>query len=330
MSDTHALLRLLADGRFHSGVALGDALGVSRATVWNDVQALKNIGIDAYAVRGKGYRLAEPLELLKVEEILDALPSPVRAALKRLEVHLEISSTNTYLLEQAQRGAPAGWACLAERQTAGRGRRGRTWVSPMGGNIYLSVLWRFNSGAAVLSGLSLALGVAVAEALHAAAVPGVELKWPNDVVWQGKKLAGILVEMAGESAGPCYVVAGIGVNVAMAADAVHAIDQPWVDIATITGTAPARNLLAALLLQHVLLALQAFDRDGFAGFLPRWRARDAYADKEAMLHLPQQTLRGRVDGIDAQGALLFAHDGSTRAYASGELSLKAAVHCYEG
>lgn len=322
MSDTYALLRMLADGRFHSGVALGDALGVTRATVWNGLQLLKNIGIDAYAVPGKGYRLPAPLELLEAGEILDTLSPPARAALKRLEVHLELSSTNAYLVEHAQRGAPGGWACLAEHQTAGRGRRGRTWVSPFGGNIYLSVLWRFNSGAAVAGGLSLALGVAVAEALHAAAVPGVGLKWPNDIVWQGRKLAGILIEMAGESSGPCYVVAGIGVNVAMTDDAARAIDQPWIDMTSITGTFPARNHLAATLLQHVLLGLQAFEREGFANFLPRWRARDAYAGKQAILHLPQQSLRGHVDGIDAQGALLFSHGGGTRAYASGELSLR--------
>ena len=325
MSDTHALLRMLADGRFHSGVALGDALGVTRATVWNDLQTLKNMGIDAYAVPGKGYRLPAPLELLAADEILDVLPLAARDALKRLDVHLELPSTNAYLVEHAQRGAPGGWACLAEHQTAGRGRRGRTWVSPFGGNIYLSVLWRFNSGAAVVGGLSLALGVAVAEALHAAAVPGVGLKWPNDVVWQGRKLAGVLVEMAGESSGPCYVVAGIGVNVAMTGDAARAIDQPWVDMVSITGVSPARNHLAGMLLQHVLLALQAFEREGFASFLPRWRARDAYAGKQAVLHLPQQTLHGRVDGIDAQGALLFTHGDATRAYASGELSLKTAV-----
>ena len=324
MSNTHALLRMLADGRFHSGVALGDALGVSRATVWNDLQTLKNMGIDAYAVPGKGYRLPAPFEMLAAEDILETLSSPARAALKRLDVHLELPSTNAYLVEHAQRGAPGGWACLAETQSAGRGRRGRSWVSPLGGNIYLSVLWRFNSGAAVVGGLSLALGVAVAEALHGAAVPGVGLKWPNDVVWQGRKLAGVLVEMAGESSGPCYVVAGIGVNVAMAADAALGIDQPWVDMVSITGVAPARNHLAGTVLQHVLLALQAFEREGFANFLPRWRAHDAYAGKPAVLHLPQHTLRGSVAGIDAQGALLFAHDGVTRAYASGELSLREA------
>lgn len=322
MSNTHALLRLLADGRFHSGVALGEELGVTRATIWNDLQKLKTLGIDAYAVAGKGYRLPEPLELLAADEILDALSPPARAVLKRLDVLLEVPSTNAYLVEHAQRGAPSGWACLAETQTAGRGRRGRAWVSPFGGNIYLSVLWRFNSGAAVVGGLSLALGVAVAEALHAAAVPGVGLKWPNDVVWQNRKLAGVLVEMAGESSGPCYVVAGIGINVAMAAEAASAIEQPWVDIVSITGLMPARNHLAAMLLQHVLLALQTFEHDGFAHFLPRWRARDAYVGKAAELHLPQHTLRGTVDGIDAQGALLFAEGGATRAYASGELSLR--------
>ncbi len=321
MSDPHALLRLLADGRFHSGVALGKSLGVTRATVWNNLQMLKSLGIDAYAVPGKGYRLPAPLELLSVEAIRDSLTPLARAVLKRLDVHLELPSTNAYLVEHAQRGAPGGWACLAEHQSAGRGRRGRTWVSPFGGNIYLSVLWRFNSGAAVVGGLSLALGIAVAEALQIEA-PGIGLKWPNDVVWQGRKLAGVLVEMAGESSGPCYVVAGIGINIAMPQEAAHAIDQPWVDMLSINGAAPARNPLAARVLQHTLLALQAFEREGFAGFLPRWRARDVYAGKPALLHLPQQTLRGKVEGIDAQGALLFAHGGATRAYASGELSLR--------
>jgi len=289
MSDTHALLRLLADGRFHSGVALGDALGVTRATVWNDLQTLKHMGIDVYAVAGKGYRLPAPLELLAAEEILDTISPPARAALKRLDVHLELPSTNAYLVEHAQRGAPAGWACLAERQSAGRGRRGRTWVSPFGGNIYLSVLWRFNSGAAVVGGLSLALGVAVAEALHAAAVPGIGLKCPTMLSGRAGNWPGCWWKWPASPPGRVMSSPASVSTSRWRRTPRCAIDQPWVDMVSITGVAPARNHLAGMLLQHVLLTLQSFERDGFAKFLPRWRARDAYAGKPAVLQLPQQT-----------------------------------------
>ena len=322
MSNIYELLRMMADGRFHSGETLGGVLGVTRATVWNELQALQRLGVDVYAVPGKGYRLPAPVEMIDAPSVLEGMALDAREAIKRLEIYLELPSTNAYLMHEAHNGAPSGAACIAECQTAGRGRRGRTWVSPFGGNIYLSVLWRFASSASVVNGLSPALGVAVAEALHASGIPGVELKWPNDIVWQRKKLAGVLLEMAGESSGPCHVVAGVGVNVAMPADAAQAIDQPWIDAVSIRGASIARNHLAAMLLQHIARALIEFERDGFAAFLPRWRARDSFAGKMAELHLANETLRGIVSGIDDRGALLFTHDNRTRAYASGELSLR--------
>ncbi len=322
MSRTHDLLRLLSDGRFHSGVELGKALGISRASVCHAIRALERLGVDIYAVSGKGYRLSEPCELLSVEAIRDELSPEISSLVPGIDVALDLPSTNADLLTRAGKGLPAGWACFAEHQSAGRGRRGRTWVSPFGGNIYLSVLWRFTSSASVVNGLSPALGLAVAEALQIAAVPGVGVKWPNDVVWQGKKIAGVLLDMAGESSGPCVVVAGVGINVSMPRSAADNIDQPWADIVQITSAPVARNHLAGAVLENIVATMRDFERDGFSQMAGRWRARDAYAGKRAALHLPTESIEGTVEGIDEHGALLFERAGRTLAFTTGELSLR--------
>jgi BirA family biotin operon repressor/biotin-[acetyl-CoA-carboxylase] ligase len=322
MAHSEELLRILADGRFHSGVEIGRSLGISRTAVHNAVHALQGSGIDVFAVAGKGYRLPQSVELLDRDAVRRALSPAARLLVPRLDVQLSLKSTNAYLMQSAHRGAPSGTVCFAEIQTAGRGRRGREWVSPFGGNLYMSVLWRYTSAAAVANGLSPALGVAVAEALHAVGVAGVELKWPNDVVWNGRKLAGVLLELAGESTGPCHVVAGIGVNVAIDTVSGARIDQPWVDVSTAMDAPVARNRLAGTVLEHVVLALQQFEFEGFMPFLKRWRARDAFAGKHAQLQLPQEELHGTVGGVDERGALLFFHEGKTRTFAMGELSLR--------
>lgn len=325
MTRAHDLLRLLSDGSFHSGVELGSALGISRASICHSVRALTEQGIDVYSVFGKGYRLPEPIELLDEHAIRAWLSPEVNQALPHIDIHFELPSTNQWTMQNAPRAESGGWVCFAERQTAGRGRRGRTWVSPFGGNLYFSMLWRFASVATVAQGLSPAIGLAVAEALNAAAVPDVGVKWPNDVIWNGRKLGGVLLEMAGESAGPCDVVVGVGVNVALPHEVAVAIDQPWVDIRSITGMPVARNHLAATLLEHIVTTLVEFERDGFVQFKDRWRARDAWAGRAAQLLLPTESLHGTVEGVDANGALLFARDGQTRAFTTGELSLRGVV-----
>ncbi len=322
MPRAHELLRLLADGKFHSGVELGKILGISRASICHAIHDVEKLGVEIFAVSGKGYRLAEPCELLNVDAIRDVMSPEASALVPGIEVHLDLTSTNAYLLARAASGAPAGWACFAEHQSDGRGRRGRTWVSPFGGNLYVSVLWRFSSSASVANGLSPALGLAVAEALHAAAVPGVGVKWPNDVVWQGKKLAGVLLEMAGESAGPCYVVAGIGVNVAMSGLAADTIDQPWTDVQRITSAPVARNHLAGTLLESVITTMHEFEHNGFTPMVSRWRARDVFAGRRAELQLSSEAIHGIVEGIDDRGALLFERAGRTLAFTTGELSLR--------
>ncbi|HEX7025963.1 MAG TPA: biotin--[acetyl-CoA-carboxylase] ligase, partial [Gammaproteobacteria bacterium] len=222
------LLRHMADMQFHSGESLGQALGLSRAAVWKHMQALQADGLVCEAVHGKGYRLSVPVEPLDSGVIRLALSSSHADALELIVLD-ETDSTNGHLLARAVQRPPHVLVCLAEQQTAGRGRRGRSWQSPYGTSLALSLMWRFEAGAAALAGLSLATGVVVAESLEQAGAAGLQLKWPNDLVWQGRKLGGILLEVAGDVTGPCYVVIGIGLNIATETGhaAMQSVDQPW-------------------------------------------------------------------------------------------------------
>jgi BirA family biotin operon repressor/biotin-[acetyl-CoA-carboxylase] ligase len=318
------LLTLLADGHFHSGAALGSALGVTRSAVWKAVRVCAEHGIDIHSVRGKGYRLVQAVDLLRQDRIASQMDASLRPLLCELEIHQELDSTSKYLLRRASDGAPSGTACLAELQTGGRGRRGRTWVSPFGANIYLSVLWRFAQGPAALSGLSLAVGVAVLEAVQALGVDDCGLKWPNDVMWNGRKLAGVLLDLNAEASGPSTVVVGIGLNVRMPDSVAAAIDQPWVDLhGLLPASPPMRNEIAAQLLGRVLAALSEFESEGLAAFQTRWARWDCLAGQPVTLHLPTQRIAGQARGIDASGALLLESKGQVRAYAAGEVSVRA-------
>jgi BirA family biotin operon repressor/biotin-[acetyl-CoA-carboxylase] ligase len=322
------LLNLLADGRFHSGEALGQALGVSRTMVWKHIQTLQALGIECHSLSGKGYRLARPVELLEPEAIAAALGDKSRALLSTLELHPEIHSTNRHLMERLGM-LTSGHACLAERQTAGRGRRGREWVSPFARNLYLSLYWRFEMSPALLSGLGLAVGVAVMRTLRQLGIDDANLKWPNDVLWQGRKLAGILLEMSGESGGPYHVVIGIGMNVNMADEdaAIDAvIDQPWVALNQIAAQPLSRNRVAGVLLHHLLESIQQFQSDGLESFLTEWQQADAYAGREVAIHLGDNNIIiGQARGIDPSGAIIVEVDGELRRFHSGEVSLRAAM-----
>lgn len=323
MAETRALLTILADGRFHSGEALGERLGVTRAAVWKQVRSLRASGLDIHAVRGRGYRLGGPVELFDAALVLEAMTSAGRRLLTGLEVLSSVDSTNAYLIREAARGAAAGRVCLAETQQAGRGRRGRHWASPPGGNIYLSVLTRCESGVTALSGLSLAVGVGIARALSRAGVPDIGLKWPNDVLWQGRKLAGVLMEVSGESAGPCDVITGIGLNVRMTREAASEIEQPWVDLHTVMdGVVPSRNRLAGLLLDTLLPVLDSFVDTGLAPYVDEWNRLDMYAGRQVLVTTPGGVIGGECRGVAPNGALLVMTDGKYRQFAAGEISLR--------
>jgi BirA family transcriptional regulator, biotin operon repressor / biotin---[acetyl-CoA-carboxylase] ligase len=318
------IIRLLADGRCHSGEVIAGHLGVSRAAVWKALRkAGEALGLPIVAVRGRGYRLGAPLELLDAGRILSGLSPEAQARIARLEIHDAIDSTNTHLMREAAEGTPSGTLCLAERQTAGRGRLGRSWVSPFGANLYLSLLWRFPFGPAAMGGLSLAAGAAVADALYAAGVRDLGLKWPNDVLWQRLKLAGLLLEVAGEAHGPAHVVVGIGVNTHLEPERGAAIDQPWVDLDQILGPGTySRNALAAGVAEALVGAMDRFGREGLTPFLAAWERYDLYRGEAVEVRWGQHRVRGTHLGLDARGALRLDTGAGIETFQAGEVSLR--------
>ena len=324
-----SVLQLLADGNIHSGEEIGEALGVSRTAVWKQLQKLQELGLSLSSVKGRGYQLPGGLELLEKEAILSALPTESQSLLKHLEVENSIDSTNTRAMIKAREGNAGGYACIAEHQTAGRGRHGRKWVSPFGRNIYMSVVWEFNQGAAALEGLSLAVGVAIARAINQLKSNGntvepVQLKWPNDVYWQGKKLAGVLLEMSGEPSGRCQVVVGVGLNVAMLAEEAKEVDQQWVSLNSFSGPV-SRNQLAASLLGELLNLLSNFDREGFSSVKDEWESLDYFKEKDVEISVGANSLLGRAAGVSDNGALrLMTAEGEQLIY-GGEASARPSV-----
>ncbi len=323
-SRRYQLVSLLADGRFHSGEVLARQLGVSRAAVWKIVQRLAQWQLDVYAVRGRGYRLATPLELLEGGRIQQALDDEVRRALRRLDIFVETPSTNQYLLQQPEREQEDFVAVFAEYQSAGRGRRGKSWVSPFGHNLYASLQWWVSHPAAIAEGLSLALGVGLARLLERAGLAGVQLKWPNDVHVQGRKIAGILLEMSGEGAGPCRLVIGIGLNLRLGEHQRRVIGQPCTDLLSELGAAGfSRNWLAGQLINEIHRVLVDFERCGLAAFRQAWDERDVMRGREVEVMLGGECIGGVCRGVDERGALLVQTPAGMRRFISGEASLRA-------
>lgn len=320
---TDAILRTLADGQFHSGEQLAQSLGVSRSAVWKHVQELTAFDLEVFRVPGKGYRLAAPLELLDAERIRAALSAPHRKRLNALHVLRSVESTNTWL-SAGDELAPA--ACLAEWQTAGRGRRGRHWVSPFAANLYLSLLWQFDELPSGFTALGMVAAIAAVTALRACGVQTVAVKWPNDLVTGGRKLGGVLVDVQGESQGRLRAVIGIGLNVRMPTPAAQAIDQPWTDVAAQPGgTTLSRNTLAAALLNALFDALDVFGTRGFAAFEKDWRDLDQVAGREVILQQHERRISGTALGVDQNGALLLQSGGETQRFMSGDISLRVQI-----
>lgn len=323
--ETHLkLVRLLADGHYHSGAALAEQLGLSRAAVWKAARkAGERLGLTIESRRGTGYRLSEPLELLDPARFLGALSHPAHSHIARLEIFDDIDSTNAHLLAAGHAGAPSGTLCLAERQSAGRGRRGRTWVSPYGANLYLSLLWRFPQGPGHLGGLSLAVGAALAQALEAAGVAGIGLKWPNDLLWQRRKLGGLLIEVAAEAQGPSLVVVGLGLNTRLRGVQAQGIDQPWVDLDEILGPQGySRNRIATLATKALVTTLERYGREGLAPFLPLWERYDRYRGERVEIRQGERVITGTQAGITIEGALRLEVAGEVQIFTAGEVSLR--------
>ncbi|MEO5962026.1 MAG: bifunctional biotin--[acetyl-CoA-carboxylase] ligase/biotin operon repressor BirA [Thermomonas sp.] len=329
MSD-HAQERQLLQ-RLAAGPVSGDLLareaGLTRAAVWKRIEALRDAGIAIAAVPGRGYRLEQPLDLMDADAIRAMLPNTLAPHLTSLEVAWSLDSTNSELL---RRELPAHGcaALLAERQTSGRGRRGRRWASPLAAHVYLSVGRRFEAGLARLGGLSLVAGIAACEALRELSFAQVALKWPNDLVVSDgrvlRKLGGLLVEGGGEHAGAARAVIGLGLNVRMPVAAAADIEQPWTDVAALSEVAPSRNVIVAQLLKHLLPALADFDAEGLAGFLPRFAALDALAGREVQIHEGAHSWSASALGIAADGALrVRVRDGRERQVHAADVSVRA-------
>lgn len=323
MSLQTSVLQVLSDGHFHSGESLAQHTGVTRTAVWKICKNLEQrFSLQIDAVKGRGYRLTQPLELLDAAQIRKAMQTSFDR--HQIETHLSIDSTNRRALQLANQNAASGTIVLAEHQTAGRGRQGRQWYSPFGANLYCSVLWRFSQAHADIPGLGLVIGVAIARALHDWQVSGIQLKWPNDVLCQGRKLAGILIEMQGEMSGPYAVVIGIGINVNMPQGAAQQIDQSWIDLHQAGMTNLSRNQLAAHILDNVFTALTQFTASGLTSFLAEWRDLDRFRDQPVTLHLPDKQLHGIARGIDERGALLLEQQSQLQRYYSGDVRLREA------
>jgi len=316
---TFALLRLLADGEFHSGQVMARQLGLSRASVHNALQGVAEYGLDLHRVRGRGYRLARPLHWLDATAIKKQLADAGERV--QLEILDHATSTNAVLLQRTALGAPSGSVVAAEWQSAGRGRLGRTWHAALGEALTFSVLRRFECGLGALSGLSLAVGVAVLRALHELGVQDVRLKWPNDILLPEGKLAGILLEAQGDMLGLSAVVIGIGLNLRLTESARAAIDQPAGELAAVPLSERCRVL--GVLLQHLLRVLDEFAAHGFGALRAEWERNHAFRQREIRLSLPDgTTVAGVVRGVTDEGALCVETAAGERVFHTGEISLR--------
>ena len=325
MSLRGSLLQLLADGRFYSGAWLGRTLGVSRNTIWKHIHFLQRHQVDIHAVRGRGYRLAKPVELLSSHAIRQYMDSATRSKLGQLDILMEIDSTNRYLMARAAQGAEVGDACLAEYQSEGRGRLGREWISPFAANIYLSLLWRFPGGAEGIAGLGLAIGVTILRSVQAMGADNVYVKWPNDLVCKEHKLSGILLELRTDRLGACHVVIGIGLNIRMPYHDSLTIDQPWIDLEQVLSRPVSRNQVAAILLQQLLKDLEEFQSSGLASFIDEWRQNDVLNGRSVTVTTADRTIIGIARGIDDYGALRLEYDGKISRFLTGDVSVRATL-----
>ncbi len=314
------LISLLGDGCFHSGEELGASLGISRAAVWKKIQALAELGLELDAVRGKGYRLPSTIEMLDKKAIEKHLSADVRKNVG-VALHLTTPSTNDEVKAQVGNGERLQ-VCIAEHQSAGRGRRGRVWQSPFGASLYYSLLWRVDSGLSTMDGLSLAVGLVVVKTLESLGVQGLSLKWPNDILVENKKLAGVLLEISGDPMGTCEVVIGIGINLFLGLEHKKKIDQPVTDVHTAAGRSVGKNKIAGLLTTNLVAMLDTFQQHGFVPFKNVWQEYDAFAGQWVTLSAGENAITGVATGVSDSGAVLIRNDAGITAYAGGEISLR--------
>lgn len=311
------LLKLLADGEFHSGEDLGQVLGVSRSAVWKKLQQLQvETGVEIHKVRGRGYRLARPLSLLSEEW----LANDHSATGWGIHVFDSIDSTNAEAMRLVAKGVPLPLVVLAEQQTAGRGRRGRKWVSPFAQNLYYSLALRVEGGMRQLEGLSLLVGLAVVRMLREMGIENAGLKWPNDILVGRHKLAGVLLELTGDPADVCHVVIGIGINVNMQLS--EEVDQSWTSMMLQLGEGLDRNKVSASLSGALNEYLAGYRQKGFSAYKDEWERNHLWQNEPVTLLSGSNPIEGTVVGVDAVGALRLKVGEHICVFSGGELSLR--------
>ncbi|REF25692.1 BirA family biotin operon repressor/biotin-[acetyl-CoA-carboxylase] ligase [Xenorhabdus cabanillasii] len=308
------LINVLSDGETHSGQQLGQELGMSRAGINKHIQTIREWGVEILTIPGKGYRFPAPMNLLSKRMIESYLPN------NGIEVIPVIDSTNQYLLDKLEE-LTSGDSCVAEYQYAGRGRRGRQWVSAFGRNLYLSMFWRLEQGPAAAIGLSLVVGIVIAEVLNRQGAERVKVKWPNDLYMDDKKLAGILVELMGKTGDAAQIVIGIGMNISMSSEQQKLINQRSTNLQQ-AGVTIERNKLVAEIVVELKKALIQFEKEGLLPFISRWFKLDNFMNRPVKLIIGDQEIYGISRGIDQQGALLLDIDGVITPYIGGEISLR--------
>ena len=319
-----AILNALNQGGFVSGQALGEKLGISRAAVSKHIKTLQEMGLDIFKVTGKGYCLNSQVGLLNKTQI-DQHYKALGANTADVEVHPIIDSTNSELMRriQAKTALESGTVIVAEMQQAGRGRRGRVWQSPFGANLYYSYFWRLDDGLQAAMGVSIAVGLAVYDAIKALYQIDVELKWPNDIYINKQKLAGVLVELDGQPQGPCQLVIGIGINLQMPESFSQHIDQAWTDLNQHTQKLD-KNQLVASLTHHLEQRLVQYRQTGLQDMYEQWNSLNAFAGDYVELNTGHRSWRGICEGIDPQGGIRIRQDGEVKSYYGGEVSLRKA------
>lgn len=308
------ILALLSSGQFVSGEQLATDLGISRAAVNKHIDALETYGVAIYSVKGRGYKLANPISLIDASRLVQSIDN-------RCFYFDEIVSTNGFMLDHTTE-LKNGDVCVAEYQSAGRGRRGRTWVSPYGHHLYFSLFWTFPQGMAQAMGLSLVVACTLVEVLKSFGVENIGVKWPNDIYLDNKKLAGILIEMSGQADSQCQLIIGVGVNMAMSEEQGKGIDQPWSDLSELVDM-PDKTALVIALQKQLKRDIQLFEREGLAAFKTRWQAADLFYGREIRLLMGEKSVEGICRGVDGQGAVLLETADGVQAFIGGEISLRA-------
>lgn len=311
------IIKRLAGGDFVSGEQLGKDFGISRAAIAKHIELISEMGLDVFRITGKGYQLSTPIELLCKSKITELIPD-----CHNIEIHGEIDSTNSYLMRKIPLDVQDYQVCVAEFQKAGRGRRGRQWISPYGSNLYLSMYKYLEQGMSQAMGLSVVAALAVFDAIKCMYNHEVELKWPNDIYLKGKKLAGILIDLEGQPLESCHSVIGIGINLSMPDKSAAQVDQPWSELKSIVGCSIDRNQLVAQIIIELKKRLLQHSVSGLEEMLIDWHRHDIYFNKQIKIISGEKEVFGISRGIDNQGALLMEIDGTVSPVYGGEVSLR--------